>query len=93
MVMAKWAQELVWVARDDNGVVVRMQEDAPEGWIGKLVPCDWCGEEVEEVSHPHTFDMAPGKKMCRRCWDHDREVYKGSYGEDIGPFRPIKGVK
>lgn len=27
--------------------------------------------------------------MCRHCWEHDREVYKGSYGEDIGPFRPV----
>lgn len=53
--------------------------------------CNWCDEPATELSHPHMFDMAVGKRMCRGCWDHDREVYKGSYGEDIGPFRPISG--
>lgn len=52
--------------------------------------CDWCGDSAKELSHPHMFDMAIGKKMCRHCWDHDREVYKGSYGEDIGEFKSIK---
>ncbi|MGM1048382.1 MAG: hypothetical protein ACQEXX_19895 [Bacillota bacterium] len=51
--------------------------------------CDWCGDIASELSHPHMFDMAIGKKICRGCWDHDREVYKGSYGEDIGEFNPI----
>lgn len=51
--------------------------------------CDWCGEPAEELSHPHMFDPAISKKMCRGCWDHDRDVYKGSYGEDIGEFKPI----
>lgn len=55
--------------------------------------CDWCGEPADELSHPHMFDMAIGRKMCRVCWDHDREVYKGSYGEDIGDFKPIGGEK
>lgn len=59
--------------------------------VGK--ECDWCGEIANELSHPHMFDPALGKGMCRGCWDHDREVYKGSYGEDIGEFKPIrKGV-
>ncbi|BFH12755.1 hypothetical protein WJ0W_004614 [Paenibacillus melissococcoides] len=49
--------------------------------------CAWCGEVRKELREPHIFDRAPnGGKMCRHCWDHDREVYKGSYGEDIGPF-------
>lgn len=56
----------------------------------QFAECDWCGEPAEELSHPHRFDMAIGKKMCWGCWDHDREVYKGSYGEDIGEFKPIK---
>ncbi len=53
--------------------------------------CNWCGDVASELSHPHMFDMALGKRMCRGCWDHDREVYKGSYGEDIGDFKPIVG--
>lgn len=56
----------------------------------KNLKCDWCDEMVSELSYPHMFDLALGKKMCRGCWDHDREVYKGSYGEDIGEFRPLK---
>ncbi|AJS61526.1 hypothetical protein UB51_12940 [Paenibacillus sp. IHBB 10380] len=55
--------------------------------------CDWCGEIVAELSRPHFHDFAPGKWMCQGCWDHDREVYKGSYGDDIGKFEPIKGGK
>jgi len=39
--------------------------------------CDWCGE--------------PATELCRNCWEHDRDVYKGSYGEDIGEFKPIGG--
>ncbi|MFW5433722.1 hypothetical protein [Paenibacillus apiarius] len=49
--------------------------------------CAWCGEVRKELRNPHIFDQDPnGGKMCRYCWDHDREVYKGSYGEDIGSF-------
>ncbi|QDM47278.1 hypothetical protein FLT43_12215 [Paenibacillus thiaminolyticus] len=49
--------------------------------------CAWCGEVRKELRSPHIFDRAPnGGKMRRYCWDHDREVYKGAYGEDIGPF-------
>lgn len=65
-------------------------------WVSmlpELAKCDWCDAEVggeTELSHPHMFDMAFGKRMCRHCWDHDREVYKGSYGEDIGEFKPIQ---
>src|SRR5690554_792173 len=55
--------------------------------LPKVIECDWCGEPAEELSHPHMFDMAIGSKMCRHCWDQDREVYKGSYGEDIGEFK------
>lgn len=65
-------------------------------WILSLpdIPeCDWCGEPAVELSHPHIFDMAIGKRMCRRCWDHDRKACKGAYGEDIGPFKPIEGGK
>lgn len=51
--------------------------------------CDWCGEVAEEFSGPHLYDWVPDKKMCRKCWDHDRQVYKGSYGDDIGEFRPV----
>src|SRR5690606_19528502 len=53
-----------------------------------IAECDWCGEPSEEFDYPHVFDMVPGKYMCRGCWDHDREVYKGSYGEDIREFKP-----
>ncbi|MFF2016242.1 hypothetical protein [Paenibacillus sp. NPDC058177] len=65
-------------------------------WISilpKLAKCDWCDTDVKgetELTHPHMFDMAIGGRMCRNCWEHDREVYKGSYGEDIGEFKPIK---
>lgn len=55
--------------------------------------CDWCDEPSAELSHPHIFDPAVGKRICRNCWNHDREVYKGSYGEDIGEFKPIKSEK
>lgn len=48
--------------------------------------CDWCDEVVSELSGPHSMDFVPGKKMCRNCWEMDRETYKGSVGEDIGPF-------
>lgn len=58
-----------------------------------LENCDWCGEPAAELSYPHMFDMAIGKRMCRGCWDHDREAYMGVYGEDIGPFKPIGGNK
>lgn len=61
--------------------------------LPELAKCDWCDNEVageQELSHPHMLDMAFGKRMCRHCWDHDREVYKCSYGEDIGEFKPIQ---
>lgn len=63
-------------------------------WISNIPDiqeCDWCGEPSKELCHPHQFDMAIGKRMCRGCWDHDREAYKGVYGEDIGEFKPIGG--
>ncbi|MFD3260865.1 hypothetical protein ACE3MQ_19915 [Paenibacillus lentus] len=60
--------------------------------LPELPKCDWCGEPAAELSHPHMFDLAIGKRMCRHCWDHDREVYKGSYSEDIGEFTPIGGI-
>lgn len=54
--------------------------------------CAWCGEIRTELRHSHMFDRDPnGGKMCRHCWDHDRDMYKGSYGEDIGPFSPEDG--
>ncbi|MEC0167400.1 hypothetical protein [Paenibacillus graminis] len=59
--------------------------------LPQLKECDWCGNPATELSHPHIFDMAFGKEMCKHCWEHDREVYKGSYGEDIGEFKPIVG--
>ncbi|MFW5438887.1 hypothetical protein [Paenibacillus apiarius] len=49
--------------------------------------CAWCGEIRKELRSPHIYDRAPnGGKMCRYCWEMDRETYKGSYGDDIGPF-------
>lgn len=49
--------------------------------------CAWCGEIASELRKPHIYDRAPnGGRMCRSCWDHDREMYKGAYGDDIGPF-------
>lgn len=63
-------------------------------WLSSLpdIPeCDWCGEPATQLSHPHMFDPAIGERMCGNCWEHDREVYRGSYGEDIGPFKPIGG--
>lgn len=61
--------------------------------IGSMEECDWCGELATELSYPHMFDPAIGKRMCCNCWEHDREVYKGSYGEDIGEFKAIGGTK
>lgn len=52
--------------------------------------CGWCDDIVTELSQPHIYDRAYGKKMCRGCWNHDREVYKGTYGDDIGEFDPIR---
>lgn len=51
--------------------------------------CGWCDEWAYQLSNPHMFDAAMGQKMCKACWDHDREVYKGSMGEDIGEFTPV----
>lgn len=49
--------------------------------------CAWCDEISSELRHPHMFDRADnGGKMCRICWNMDRETYKGSYDVDIGPF-------
>ncbi|MFW5438853.1 hypothetical protein [Paenibacillus apiarius] len=49
--------------------------------------CAWCGEIRKELRSPHIYDRAPnGGKMCRYCWEMDRETYKGSYGDDIGPY-------
>lgn len=48
--------------------------------------CGWCGEVSGKLRHPHLYDFAPGEKMCKGCWNHDRSVYLGSYGDDIGPF-------
>lgn len=48
--------------------------------------CDWCGGISKELRSPHLLDFVPGKKMCRNCWDTDRENYLGAYGEDVGPF-------
>ncbi|WP_411736070.1 hypothetical protein [Paenibacillus sp. M2] len=51
--------------------------------------CAWCGEIASELSLPHIYDFVRDKRMCRNCWNHDREVYKGSYGDDIGEFKPV----
>ena len=67
-----------------------MQADRLRQSNGLLGKCDWCDSVTDQLSHPHMFDMALGKKMCKECWNHDRDVYKGSYGEDIGEFYPIK---
>lgn len=48
--------------------------------------CDWCDGVASELSGPHLLDFAPGKKMCKNCWELDRKTYLGSVGEDIGPF-------
>lgn len=52
--------------------------------------CGWCGEVVAELSGPHMMDFVPGEKMCRVCWNHDRETYLDSTGQDIGEFKPIQ---
>lgn len=59
-------------------------------WNERPKKCGWCDSLTTEVSHPHMFDAAIGEKMCKECWNHDREVYKGSYGEDIGEFVAVK---
>ncbi|HDR4863248.1 TPA: hypothetical protein QCR61_005621 [Bacillus cereus] len=48
--------------------------------------CGWCGEVRSVLKPPHMFDLSLKEKMCKYCWEHDREMYKGSHGEDIGPF-------
>lgn len=49
--------------------------------------CGWCDNVVSELRECHQFDSnEDGEKMCHDCWNHDREMYLGSYGEDIGPF-------
>lgn len=49
--------------------------------------CGWCGTETNELSGPHLLDFVPGESMCRNCWEHDREMYLGSVGTDIGEFK------
>ncbi|MBZ6022457.1 hypothetical protein LA440_04620 [Bacillus cereus] len=49
--------------------------------------CGWCDEVRTVLREPHMFDHGSnGEKMCKHCWEHDREMYLGSYGEDIGSF-------
>lgn len=49
--------------------------------------CAWCDEVRPKLRPPHMFDRdRDGGRMCEHCWNHDRKMYKGSYGEDIGPF-------
>ncbi|QIW19041.1 hypothetical protein [Bacillus thuringiensis] len=48
--------------------------------------CGWCGEVRSILKPPHMFDFSLKEKMCKHCWEHDRKVYLGSYGNDIGPF-------
>ncbi|MED4377958.1 hypothetical protein P9274_20080 [Schinkia azotoformans] len=64
-----------------------------EGHVKKIMDeyenggeCGWCGEVKKELRSPHLLDFVQGEKMCRDCWEMDRETYKGSLGEDIGPF-------
>ena len=60
-------------------------------WDGEVLEeCGWCGTETTEFSGPHSFDYVPGEKMCRGCWEHDRDMYLGSLGTDIGEFKPIR---
>lgn len=86
LVSAKWACD------DALSTLSKEQQEPEIVWDEEPVgeSCDWCGEPAKELSHPHIFDMAVGNRMCEGCWNHDRDVYKGSYGEDIGPFNPIK---
>ncbi|MGD6864270.1 MULTISPECIES: hypothetical protein [Bacillus cereus group] len=65
----------------------------PEGQLNKIMAeyenggeCGWCGEVRKELRGPHLLDFVPGEKMCRNCWETDRENYLGAVGEDIGPF-------
>ncbi|MGG0459693.1 hypothetical protein [Bacillus mycoides] len=39
--------------------------------------CDWCGDINKELRNPHLFDYIPKARMCRNCWNHDREMYLG----------------
>jgi hypothetical protein len=49
--------------------------------------CAWCGDVAPKLRFCHQFDMGSAEqKMCKNCWNHDRGVYLGSYGEDIEPF-------
>ena len=61
------------------------------GWdieITEKVKCDYCGENVETVRKtPVVADMGQGYKMCKICWDNERETIKGTYGRDIGGFK------
>ncbi|URN94515.1 MAG: hypothetical protein NAG76_22305 [Candidatus Pristimantibacillus lignocellulolyticus] len=76
---------------DLSQIAFRWVEWFEEGkwWLERPKKCGWCDSLTTEVSHPHMFDAALGEKMCKECWNHDREVYKGSYGEDIGEFVAI----
>lgn len=54
--------------------------------------CGWCGEVAAELSGPHMMDFLLDERMCKKCWEHDREMYLGSVGTDIGEFkRLVKG--
>lgn len=64
----------------DDGAVEQIMAEYKGGG-----ECGWCNDIVKELRTPHQFDFADGK-MCRRCWEFDREMYKGSMGVDIGPY-------
>lgn len=81
------AEEFAMIELTNKHIEVIMAEYANGG------ECGWCGRVAKELSHPHMFDFAPGQKMCRGCWDVDRETYLGSMGEDIGEFVPWKTIE
>ncbi|GLY11371.1 hypothetical protein [Pseudobacillus badius] len=62
-----------------NGTVKKIMAEYDGGG-----ECGLCGDIARKLRPCHPFDLAG--RICQRCWEHDRETYKGSYGEDIGPF-------
>ncbi|MFD2168486.1 hypothetical protein [Tumebacillus lipolyticus] len=49
--------------------------------------CGWCGNVASMLRPPHMFDYGKnGERMCKICWNHDRQMYLGANGVDIGLF-------
>ncbi|WP_179232885.1 hypothetical protein [Paenibacillus rigui] len=45
----QWRQEIIYVKRDKNGVIIAMEEEMPEGFIEEDEPQNISEEELADV--------------------------------------------